>query len=188
MTFKHLRPYLICTALLALALLASVAIGPVFVPPGTVLRVLLARIPGLALAADWPAFVPTIVTEIRLPHAMLMALTGAALAGSGAAFQGLFRNPLADPYLIGDRGGVRRRAGRGLLAGIELAAQPAGHVFRSGGGIPGRGCHGGAGVLAGARRAHLAHDNPDPGRRGGQRFCHLYDLVLDAALQRRATA
>jgi iron complex transport system permease protein len=48
----------------------------------------------------------TIVYEIRLPHTLLIALTGAALAGSGATYQGLFRNPLADPYLIGVASGA----------------------------------------------------------------------------------
>jgi iron complex transport system permease protein len=111
-----LRPYLISVALLLLALLASVAIGPVFVPPGEVLRVLLAQIPGLSVKADWQEFAPTIVFSIRLPHAMLMALTGAALAGSGAAFQGLFRNPLADPYLIG----VASGAGLGAVFALAV--------------------------------------------------------------------
>ncbi len=116
MNFKLLRPFLISAAVLLLALLMSVAIGPVFVPPGTVVGVLLAQIPGLALPGDWPEYVQTIVFQIRLPHALLMALTGAALAGSGAAFQGLFRNPLADPYLIGVASGA------GLGAVFALAA------------------------------------------------------------------
>ncbi len=111
-----LHPYLISVALLLMALLASVALGPVFVSPGDVLRVLLAQIPGLPVKADWQEFAPTIVLSIRLPHAMLMALTGAALAGSGAAFQGLFRNPLADPYLIG----VASGAGLGAVFALAV--------------------------------------------------------------------
>jgi iron complex transport system permease protein len=60
----------------------------------------------------------TIVYRIRLPHTMLVALSGAALAGSGAAYQGLFRNPLADPYLIG----VASGAGLGAVAAMSLPA------------------------------------------------------------------
>ncbi len=51
-----------------------------------------------------------------MPHSILVALTGAALAGSGAAFQGLFRNPLADPYLIG----VASGAGLGAITVMSL--------------------------------------------------------------------
>jgi iron complex transport system permease protein len=89
----------------------------VFIPPGTLLRMLAARFPGLALAQDWPAAFTAILYGIRLPHTALVALTGAALAGSGAAYQGLFRNPLADPYLIGVASGA------GLGAVLAMAAQ-----------------------------------------------------------------
>jgi len=54
--------------------------------------------------------------DLRLPHTILVALTGAALAGSGAAFQGLFRNPLADPYLIG----VASGAGLGAIVIMSI--------------------------------------------------------------------
>ncbi len=55
--------------------------------------------------------------QVRLPHTVLVALTGAALAGSGAAYQGLFRNPLADPYLIGVASGA------GLGAVLAMSRQ-----------------------------------------------------------------
>ena len=58
----------------------------------------------------------TIVLDIRLPHAVLIVLTGAALAGSGAGYQGLFRNPLADPYLIG----VASGAGLGAVIAMSI--------------------------------------------------------------------
>jgi len=56
------------------------------------------------------------VFELRLPRTILVALTGAALAGSGAAYQGLFRNPLADPYLIG----VASGAGLGAVIAMSI--------------------------------------------------------------------
>ncbi|HEX9617162.1 MAG TPA: iron ABC transporter permease [Anaerolineales bacterium] len=93
-------PYLVNILLLACAILLSVAIGAVFIPPGTLAQMLAA--PG----AQWPETIHTIVFRIRLPHTALMALTGAALAGSGATYQGIFRNPLADPYLIGVASGA----------------------------------------------------------------------------------
>lgn len=110
------RPYLFNLLLLALACLLSVAIGSVFIPPGTLARMLLSHLPGLAIAQDWPATYQAIVYQIRLPHTVLMLLTGAALAGSGATYQGLFRNPLADPYLIG----VASGAGLGAVIALSI--------------------------------------------------------------------
>jgi iron complex transport system permease protein len=98
---KSARPFLIVAALLTAALLLSVGVGSVFIPPLTLLSVLAAHFTGQPLPAEIsPAFTP-ILFDLRLPRTVLVALTGAALAGSGAGYQGLFRNPLADPYLIG---------------------------------------------------------------------------------------
>jgi iron complex transport system permease protein len=58
----------------------------------------------------------TILWNIRMPRTALIALSGAALAGSGAAYQGLFRNPLADPYLIG----VASGAGLGAVLAMSI--------------------------------------------------------------------
>jgi len=110
-----IRPYLYLTALLIIALLLSVAVGVVFIPPGIVARMLAALVPGSTIPADWPQSFDAIVYQIRLPHAILIALTGAALAGSGTVYQGVFRNPLADPYLIG----VASGAGLGAVIGLS---------------------------------------------------------------------
>ena len=111
------HPYLVNLGLLAAALLLSAAAGPVFIPPGTVGRILADQLPGIALHVDWPEAFATILLKIRLPHTVLMALAGAALAGSGAADQGVLRNPLADPYLIGVASGA------GLGAVIAMAVR-----------------------------------------------------------------
>jgi len=97
-TFLLRQPFLFNTLLVSLALVLSVAIGSVFIPPGELLQSML----GSPLSATSA----TIIFDVRLPHTILVALTGAALAGSGAAYQGLFRNPLADPYLIGVASGA----------------------------------------------------------------------------------
>jgi iron complex transport system permease protein len=86
------------------ALLLSAAIGAVSIPPLEVARILLSRV--LPISPDWPDTFVTILFDIRLPRTALIALVGAALSGSGAAYQGLFRNPLADPYLIGVASGA----------------------------------------------------------------------------------
>jgi iron complex transport system permease protein len=97
-------PYLLCFGALTAALLLSTAIGAVSMPLSDVARMLLARL--FPITPDWPATFNTILFDIRLPRTALIALTGASLAGSGSAYQGLFRNPLADPYLIGIASGA----------------------------------------------------------------------------------
>jgi iron complex transport system permease protein len=109
------RPYLLTALLLIAALTLSVAAGAVYIPPGTLTRILLASISSLGIVSDWPDAFTTIVWQVRLPHTALVMVTGMALAGSGAAYQGVFRNPLADPYLIGVASGA------GLGAVLALA-------------------------------------------------------------------
>jgi len=112
------QPALLLVALAAVVAIAllSVAIGSVFIPPGVTLKILLARLPLLDITPDWPEAFEQILLQIRLPRVALVALTGAALACSGTAYQGLFRNPLADPYLIG----VAAGAGLGAIVAIAL--------------------------------------------------------------------
>jgi iron complex transport system permease protein len=99
---------------LLVALTLSIAIGSVFIAPVDLWHVLLAKFGG-----EVPAFLKTssvIIFSIRLPRTVLVALTGAALGASGAAYQGLFRNPLADPYLIG----VASGAGLGAVIAMSF--------------------------------------------------------------------
>ena len=93
-------------------ILLSIAIGSVAIPLRTVLQSLFN--PGLGDAGS--STFTTIIWELRIPRTILMVLTGAALAGSGCAYQGLFRNPLADPYLIGAASG----AGLGAVLAISV--------------------------------------------------------------------
>ncbi|MBP7689126.1 MAG: iron chelate uptake ABC transporter family permease subunit, partial [Thermoflexales bacterium] len=109
-----LSPYFWCFGALLAALLLSAAIGAVAIPPLDVARLLIAR--GLSLPTDVSDTFATILFDIRLPRTILVAITGAALSGSGAAYQGLFRNPLADPYLLGIASG----AGLGAVAAMAI--------------------------------------------------------------------
>ena len=84
-------------ALLLLSAVLSILVGSVFIPPGDLLKIVLAGLNGAPLPEGIPASFAAILFTLRLPRTALVALTGAALAGSGAAYQGLFRNPLADP-------------------------------------------------------------------------------------------
>ena len=109
------RPYLICLAVLAAALLLSVAVGSVMIPLDTLAALIGQKLGGRAPDLE-NAPLATILFSLRLPRTALVALVGAALAGSGAGYQGLFRNPLADPYLIG----VASGAGLGAVIAISL--------------------------------------------------------------------
>ncbi|MBL0343976.1 iron ABC transporter permease [Candidatus Villigracilis affinis] len=102
------RPYLSSFLFLLAALLLSLAVGSVFISPEELWRV----ISGTTTNETFR----TILWDIRLPRTVLIALVGAALAGSGAAYQGLFRNPLADPYLIG----VASGAGLGAVLAMSV--------------------------------------------------------------------
>ena len=110
------KPFLTVSVLLGAALVLSIALGAVTIPPGNALQILVNKFPGVEIESIWPAYFETILWDLRLPHTILIALTGAALAGSGAAFQGLFRNPLADPYLIG----VASGAGLGAIVIMSI--------------------------------------------------------------------
>ncbi|MHB8574864.1 MAG: FecCD family ABC transporter permease [Dehalococcoidia bacterium] len=104
---------LLMTGLLVVVVAVAVSQGPVGIPLGTVWRVLLAHTTGIRIGA-WPASAEAIVWEIRLPRVVLAGTVGATLACSGAGYQGVFRNPLADPYLIG----VASGAGLGAAVAI----------------------------------------------------------------------
>ena len=112
------NPYVISVLILAITLILSVAVGSVYIPPATLFGLLADRL-GIPLSTAWvqsQATASVILFQLRLPRTVLVALVGAALAGSGASYQGLFRNPLADPYLIG----VASGAGLGAVMVMAL--------------------------------------------------------------------
>jgi len=113
-------PVLGGVAALVLALLAAVLLGAAELGWQRVLAEIAAQLTGghSPLSEREAA----ILWELRVPRAVLGALVGSALAVSGAAFQGVFRNPLADPYLLGSAGG----AGLAVTAVLVLVPQAAG--------------------------------------------------------------
>jgi cobalamin transport system permease protein len=103
-------------AAVLLALVAGVAFGPVSLPPGAVAAELLNLLPGVRLHSGLDEREIAIITELRLPRVVLGLLVGALLALAGSAYQGVFRNPLADPHLLGIAAG----AGLGVTAVIAF--------------------------------------------------------------------
>ena len=108
--------------LLAVAVVAVLAAGQgaVRMPPGTVVEILASRLPLVDVTQDWSDAWDTILWQIRLPRIVLAALVGGALATAGATYQGLFRNPLAGPSLIGAASGAGLGATIVMLTGVPL--------------------------------------------------------------------
>lgn len=105
-------------ALLLFALLLSAMTGAVPLGPGQVIAITLRPV-GIDLPWTFNAQEASVLWAIRFPRVVLGALVGATLAIAGASVQGLFRNPLADPSLIGVSGG----AALGAVAVIVLGAR-----------------------------------------------------------------
>ena len=103
-------------ALVIVASLLGLMIGPVVIAPHRVLLELLDHLPGVRIHSGLDTFEASIVWQVRAPRVALGLLVGAMLATAGAAYQGAFRNPLADPYLLG------AAAGAGLGATIAISS------------------------------------------------------------------
>ncbi len=106
-------------AALLLAVLAGVSWGAVPLPPADIVASMLQRLglDGLAAHVGTPlsGVYDGVLWQIRIPRVVLTALVGGMLAMAGASYQGVFRNPLADPYLLG------AAAGAGLGATLVIA-------------------------------------------------------------------
>lgn len=110
---------LLALVVLVGALVAGVLVGPVPLRLSGVLRELADRLPFVHLSSGLSEQQSAILWQLRMPRVALAGLVGGMLALSGAAYQGVFRNPLADPYLLGVA------AGAGLGATIAIAYGPA---------------------------------------------------------------
>ena len=119
-------PRLLLIGLIGLTLLSlwlSLALGPLRLPLGETLRAL-AHLSGLPVTASDQALL--VVGQIRLPRTLMGLMVGAVLALTGVAMQGLFRNPLADPGLIGVSSGAALGAALAIIGGEYLFILPIG--------------------------------------------------------------
>lgn len=98
--------YIMLLLLLFAVIVLAVSLGSTAIPISTIARVLLNGTGIIHFAPDWDPSIELIVWQIRMPGVIGAALVGAALAVAGALFQGLLRNPLADPFLIGTSSGA----------------------------------------------------------------------------------
>ncbi len=104
------RPFIILF-LIGFALFSMVVtttIGVADISSIDVFKIIISKIPGLTflIEQDWPSTWDTIILQMRMPRVALGFIVGASLSIAGAAFQGLLRNPLADPYTIGVSSGA----------------------------------------------------------------------------------
>ncbi len=129
MTYMHKRRrtrfyILLLFVLLAILIVTSSTLGAAKdITVGDAIRILLSRIPGLGRMVDTSHLSDMssiIILTIRLPRVLLGALVGAGLAMAGAAFQGMFKNPMADPYIIGVSSGAAFGASLAMLFGINF--------------------------------------------------------------------
>ena len=111
MTGATLARWFVLSLLLVATLVVSVFVGAADLSPGEVLAV---------LTGQGDETTRTIVLNLRIPRAALAALVGACLALSGAVFQALLRNPLAEPYILGISGGAAVGAVTVIVLGLSV--------------------------------------------------------------------
>lgn len=113
-------PRWILAGTIAVAAAAALGLftGPVDIPPGRIVLEVLDRMPFVSVDSGLSDADSAIVWEIRASRVVLGLLVGALLAGSGAAYQGVFRNPLADPYLLGIAAGAGLGATLAIVSGL----------------------------------------------------------------------
>ena len=117
---RRVSAYGVGLAALAALVLVSLAIGRYAVSPGDVLGVLWAKLFGTAGSAD--PTVQTVVLNVRLPRVLAALVVGAALSAAGATYQGLFRNPLVSPDILGVSAGASLGAVLGIFLSLPVAA------------------------------------------------------------------
>ncbi|MBV9823410.1 MAG: iron chelate uptake ABC transporter family permease subunit, partial [Actinobacteria bacterium] len=114
-------PGTVAALVLVGALILASCVGPVSIGPAQVLGTVLAHLFGAHTSVS--PVDQAIVWNLRLPRVLLAALVGAALSASGTAYQGVLRNSLADPYLLGVA------AGAGLGATVAIVSDRSGSAL-----------------------------------------------------------
>lgn len=101
--------------LFAVCFFGSFMLGRYPIEPWTLIRVLASRV--IPVTPDWPSQVETVLFNVRLPRVLMAALIGAGLSAAGAAYQGIFKNPMVSPDVLGASSG----AGFGAALGLFLS-------------------------------------------------------------------
>jgi iron complex transport system permease protein len=119
---------LVLTILLVVVATASLMLGQITIPPGTIFRIFASSV--LPIDRTWSLTLESILFDVRVPRLIAGLLVGAGLSISGAAFQGLFRNPLVSPHILGVSSGAGFGAAVAILFfGNILAVQISSFLF-----------------------------------------------------------
>lgn len=117
------RPGLLFTGsvvALFVVLILGIGLGSVAVAPADTIAILAHRLLGLDLGRTWSTAAETIVVDLRLPRVLSAMVVGLGLAVAGTTFQGILRNPLADPYVLGAASGAALGAAIGVLVPLRV--------------------------------------------------------------------
>jgi len=121
---RRSRPLVMIAAVLAAGAVMALVVGPAGLPVRGVLDELADRLPWLDVESGLTSRQAAVLWELRLPRVALGAVVGGALGIAGGAYQGVFRNPLADPYLLGVAAGAGLGATVVIVSGAATALLP----------------------------------------------------------------
>ena len=115
----------VCIVTLIIRIIVFSTIGSANIKPIDTFKIVLSKVPLLGNKIDisyMPKSYQAIILNIRIPRVLIGVIVGAALAGVGAVFQGMFKNPMADPYVIGISSGAALGAGLAIIFGLTWTA------------------------------------------------------------------
>ncbi len=115
---RRLQLTVVGLVVLAVGAVLGIALGTVSIPISDTLAIVVDRVLGTHLSSADPAVV-AIVWDLRVPRVLTAMVVGAGLALAGATFQGLLRNPLADPYVLGTASGAALGAAIAVLIPVR---------------------------------------------------------------------
>ena len=107
-------------AALVVALVLGIGLGTVAIPPNQTLAILAQHLFGVDLGVAFAPGTDAIVWDLRVPRVLTAMIVGTGLAVAGATFQGLLRNPLADPYVLGSASGAALGAAIAVLLPVRI--------------------------------------------------------------------
>ncbi|MBN2073297.1 MAG: iron chelate uptake ABC transporter family permease subunit [Actinobacteria bacterium] len=123
-TGRIIQYVVILIAIIVVMVIVAASIGPAGISIKDTAGIIVSYVPGLNMLVDRHVFDPgdiVVISQIRLPRIFMAIMVGIALAGAGVIFQGLFRNPMADPFVIGVSAGGAFGAAIGLLFNFGIS-------------------------------------------------------------------
>jgi len=119
---RYIHKYILLLLLLVLTVLIAISLGAVNIPLKETITILLSKIPfikNIINTENISSNSESIILTLRLPRILMSLLVGAGLAMCGVVFQGIFKNPLADPYILGISSGASLGAAIAIAAGAQ---------------------------------------------------------------------